>query len=123
MCSLILTTCFTLSIEGIIIISFREIISLLSSLCIATSFTEFNLNIKYKIPFKGWKMVAGRRMFWSFFCINKTNIAKELMLITNLCCWEGTCKTVSPLLPIYEQILHFINYALKCACFATSLTN
>jgi hypothetical protein len=29
-------------------------------------------------------MVAGRRVFWSFFCISKTNIAKELMLITNL---------------------------------------
>lgn len=107
-------TCFNFSFAGIIIISFRKIISLLSSLCIATNFTEFNLNIKYKIPFKGWKMVAGGRMFWSFFCINKTNIAKELMLITNLCCWEGTCKTVSLLLPIYEQIFHFINCFQMC---------
>lgn len=45
------------------------------------------------------------------------------MLITNLCCWEGTCKTVSPFQSIYEQIFHFINYVLECAWFATSLTN
>lgn len=116
-------TCFTLSTARIIIISFRKIISLLSFLCIATNFTEFNLNIKYKIPFKEWKMVVGRRVFWSSFCIKETSIAKELMLITNLCCWEGTCKTVSPLSSIYEQIFHFINYVAKCAWFATSLTN
>lgn len=116
-------TCFTLSIVRIIIISFRKNISLLSFLCIATNFTEFNLNIKYKIPFKGWKMVAGRRVFWGSFYINETKIAKELMLITNICCWEGTFKTVFPLSSIYGQIFYFIIYASKCAWFATSLTN